>query len=74
MDEPIRLPEREPTLNDLLGNLAEAVNDYRASVTKMQDWVQFQTEELWRDQAALRDEVHESVTALSNRIEANRGT
>jgi hypothetical protein len=59
----------EPTLNDHLDKLAAAVEDYRRTVKRMQDVFTFEVEALWQDQAALRDEVHESVTALSNRIE-----
>lgn len=59
----------EPTLPDLLDKLAASVEDYRRAVNRMQDGFRFEVEALWQDQAALRDEVHESVSALSNRIE-----
>lgn len=64
----------EPTLAQLLASLTEAVEDYRRVVNRMQDGFRFEVEALWQDQSALRDEVHESVKALSNRIEgATRG-
>jgi hypothetical protein len=59
----------EPTLNDHLANLTNAVEEYRRSVKHAQEHFSFEVEQLWRDQAELRDELHESITALANRIE-----
>lgn len=64
----------ELTLGDHITNLQSALDDYQRSVTKLQDWITFEAEQMWRDQAALRDELHESVVALSNRIEAATAT
>lgn len=59
----------DPTLPDLLDKLVAAVEDYRRVVARMQDGFQFELEALWKDQEDLRDEVHVSISALSNRIE-----
>jgi hypothetical protein len=59
----------EPTLNDHLAELAKSLDEYRAAVKRAQDHFAFEVEALWKDQADLRDEVHTTTTALSNRIE-----
>jgi len=59
----------EKTLTGHLLELSRSLDEYRAAVKKAQDHFAFEVEQLWRDQAELRDELHESVTALSNRIE-----
>lgn len=61
----------ELTLTGHLLELSRSLDDYRAAVKKAQDMFAFEVERLWDDQAALRDELHTSVAALSNRIEAN---
>lgn len=60
----------EPTIPELLDELVTAVEDYSRTVGKLQEYLTLEVAALWSDRAALRDEVHESVTALSNRIEA----
>jgi hypothetical protein len=60
----------EPTLSDHMDGLRAAVEDYRASVRKMQEHFAFEVEALWKDQADLRDEVNTNVAGLSNRLEA----
>lgn len=59
----------EKTLNGHLLELSRSVDDYRAAVKKAQDLFSFEVEKLWDDQAALRDELHTSLEALSNRVE-----
>ena len=59
----------ETEITGHLLELSRSLDDYRAAVDRMKDLYKLETEQLWRDQAALRDELHESVTALSNRIE-----
>lgn len=61
----------ENTLNGHLLELSRSLDEYRAAVKKAQDHFAFEVEELWKDQAALRDELYEITAALGNRIEAN---
>ena len=69
METPTPLPE--PTLGDLLRNLTEAVAEYQGVVNRMFA--------IHSDRIALcdsmvtelRDDVHEDLAALANRIEAN---
>lgn len=60
----------EPTLNDLLRNLANAVDEYRKASSKAMDWHAARLNALDDDMAALRDDTHEALTALGNRIES----
>lgn len=62
------------SLGDVLANLQSALEESRTARRRLEEMLSSQIESLWSDNAALRDELHESVTALSNRIEANRGT
>ena len=59
----------EPETLDHLLELSRSLDAYRTAVQKAHDHFTFEVEQLWRDQAALRDEVHTAVTTLSNRIE-----
>lgn len=60
----------ELTLTGHLLELSRAVDDYRAATRKMETHFAEQIERLWQDSAERRDELNESVNALSNRIEA----
>ena len=72
METPTPLPE--PTLGDLLRNLTDAVAEYQGVVNRMFAIHSERIDLCDRMTTELRDDVHESVTALSNRIEgATRG-
>lgn len=60
----------EPTLTDHLVALSAAVEQYRSATAKAEQHLAAQIEALWVDSAERRDELHESVTGLSNRLEA----
>lgn len=60
----------ESTLTEHLLELSRSLDEYRAAVKKVQDHFAFEIEELWKDQADLRDEVNANVTALGNRVES----
>jgi len=60
----------EKTVQSHLLELSRSLDAYRAAVRKAQDHFSFEVEQLWRDQAELRDELNENVTTLSNRIES----
>lgn len=59
----------EPTLGELLANLTDAVAEYQGVVNRMfaihSDRIEL-CDEMVRE---LRDDTHESLSALSNRIE-----
>lgn len=63
----------ELTLTGHLLELSRSLDDYREATRKMERHFADQIERLWQDAEARRDELNESITALSNRIEANRG-
>lgn len=60
----------EPTLADLLDKLVTAVEEHSAVTKRGMEMLAAEIDALWKDRANLRDDVSESVTALSNRIEA----
>lgn len=62
-------PVIEPTLLDLIDKLATAVTEHAAVTDKAVRMLAGQIDEVWADNAALRDELHSSNAALANRIE-----
>ena len=63
----------EPSLDDLLGKLATALDESMAARARVEDMFMARLNAAEQDTAALRDELHTSVVALSNRIEAQHG-
>lgn len=56
-------------LPDLLDKLARAVDEHARVTDKAVRMLAGQIDEVWKDHAALRDELHESNAALAHRIE-----
>lgn len=59
----------EPNLADLLVKLQRGLDESRAARARLETMLTFQIDELWKDNAALRDELHSTNAALANRIE-----
>lgn len=60
----------EPTLGQLLANLTEAVGEYQGVVNRMFEIHSQRLDLHDRIVTELRDDSYESMTALSNRVEA----
>lgn len=59
----------EPNLPELLEKLGRAVEEHARVTDKAVRMLAGQIDEVWKDNAALRDELHSTNAALANRIE-----
>ena len=59
----------EPNLPELLDKLGRAVEEHARVTDKAVRMLAGQIDEVWKDNAALRDELHSTNAALANRIE-----
>lgn len=68
---PDDLPEGTPAYVAPILSALEAQARLNEAWERLGEAMAAQIDQLWQDRAALRDELHGSVVALSNRIEAN---